>query len=215
MADWRKDYSLYRRYFFDIVSLYKRRQDLRSFLEILLSIGTISAFILFAIRPTVVTISELLTTLKAKEDTAAQMDTKINNLKTAQGLLSQNAFPVSLLSTAIPTNPSPETALRQIEAMANRNNVAVLGMNTSEVVILGDTPTKKEDPALKKIPEPAKSFSVSGTFTGTYEALSSFMTDIESARRPIVIDTLVFNAVDAEGGKRIVLSLTGRIPFSK
>lgn len=215
MADWRKDYSLYRRYFFDIVSLYKRRQDLRAFLEILLSIGTIAAFIMFAIRPTVITISDLLTQLREKEEIIVQMDTKIRNLQTAQNILSERAFPISLLTTAVPDSPTPEAQMRQIEAIAKNNNISVLGMTTSEVVVIGETPTKKEDPALKKVPAGTKTFIISGTFTGDYLSLVNFLTETENLRRPIVLDTVTFNSIDSEGGKRIVLSLTGRVPFAK
>lgn len=211
--DWRKDYSLYRRYFFDILALYKRRQDIRAFLEILLSLGTIILFILFAIRPTVITISQLLTELKTKEDTIAQMDTKIKNLQIAQSLLSQNISQLVILDTAIPSSPSPDAQLRQLEGFAKKENATILNLNTGEVAVLGTSAELKPEQGQKPMPSGAKSFTISGTFSGDYTQLSNLLNDIENMRRPILIDNVTFSSVQTQTGKKIVLSISGRLPY--
>jgi hypothetical protein len=57
---WRQGYSRYRAYFLNIYNLYKQRPDLRMFLEILLSLGAIAIFAAFAVRPTALTIVQLM-----------------------------------------------------------------------------------------------------------------------------------------------------------
>src|SRR3989344_2584626 len=83
---WRQDSGVYRKYLQNIVVLYQSRQDIQIFTEMLLSLGTIIIFGLFAIKPTLVTIAELITEQRAKNETIAIMDQKINNLVEAQTL---------------------------------------------------------------------------------------------------------------------------------
>ena len=41
---WRGQYYRYRGYFLDILNLYKKRSDLRAFVEVILSLSTITIF---------------------------------------------------------------------------------------------------------------------------------------------------------------------------
>lgn len=212
-SDWRKGYIQYRRYFFDILALYKRRQDIRAFLEILLSLGTITLFVAFAVRPTVITISQLLTELKNKEDTIAQMDTKIKNLQIAQSLLSQNIPNLVALDSAVPSSPTPDVELRQLEGLAKNNNVTVLSLSSGQVTILGTATAPKLEQGQKPMPSGSKSFSVSGTFSGDYASLSNLLRDIENLRRPLLVDSVSFSSIQGQTGQKIVLSISGRVPY--
>lgn len=211
-ATWRQDYGAYQRYFFNIVAIYKKRQDLRAFLEILLSLGTIIIFIAFALRPTFLTISNLLVELREKEQTVADMDTKIQNLGVAQNLLSQYQTEISTLNSAIPSSPSPEGAIRQLQGVAQSRNVSILGITTGEIIFSGPGEPKRDD-SLKKLPEGSKAFGLSGSFSGSYLDLSAFITDMENLRRPFIIDSLTFNTVESEGGSSLVLSISGRVIY--
>ncbi|MEJ2441504.1 MAG: hypothetical protein P8Y06_01110, partial [Patescibacteria group bacterium] len=78
---WRKDYLRYRSYFLNIVGVYKQRKDLRMFLELLLTLVTVSFFAAFALRPTLLTIIELLKEIDTKEETLTKMSTKIQEIR--------------------------------------------------------------------------------------------------------------------------------------
>ena len=103
---WRKDYLRYRSYFLNIVGVYKQRKDLRMFLELLLTLVTVSFFAAFALRPTLLTIIELLKEIDTKEETLTKMSTKIQNLQQAQTLFLQEQSRISLLETTIPDTPA-------------------------------------------------------------------------------------------------------------
>ncbi|MCK4588646.1 hypothetical protein KAT60_02400, partial [Candidatus Woesebacteria bacterium] len=81
---WRRGYLRYKSYFLNVIVVYKRRKDLRMFLEITLSLVTISFFAVFALKPTLLTIAELTKEIKTKEETVAKMDEKIQNLERGQ-----------------------------------------------------------------------------------------------------------------------------------
>jgi len=215
MATWRKEYSRYQKYFLNVVSLYKRRQDLRMFLEIILSLVTISFFALFAIRPTFVTVSDLLNQIRTKEDILAQMETKIRNLTQAQINFNAQSQRLALLETAIPDSPSPESFIRQVEGVSRRDGVSVLGATTGEVTLTGTQGKTKADEELEALPEGADGVVVSVTTTGNYENLVAYLSEFESLRRPLWLDLFSLNLVDSDEGARIILSITGRAPYFK
>ena len=66
---WRGQYYRYKDYFLNIVALYKQRRDLRAFLEVILSLSTVIIFVVFALKPTALTIISLYNEIKVKKDT--------------------------------------------------------------------------------------------------------------------------------------------------
>ena len=86
---WKKDYLRYKSFFLNVLAIYKQRTDLHLFSEILLSLITILLFGIFAIRPTLLTIAQLVKDIRGKEATLALMDQKINSLNRARAILAE------------------------------------------------------------------------------------------------------------------------------
>lgn len=213
-AAWRKSYRRYKSFFLDIYNIYKRRPDVKMFLEIILSLITIAAFAAFALRPTVLTITQLLEEIEAKEETIEKMDTKIRNLQTAQNIYSQEQARLALLDQAVPENPSPETFVRQIEGLASTRNVSVLGMSVGEVVLVGPVEEKKRSSSDNEpLPQSANEVSFSVSVQGDYQQLSTFFSDLNNLRRPLKIDSINFNSAETEEGQTLVLVVQGRVPY--
>ena len=209
MAIWREQYGHYRKYLTNFVSLYKRRDDVKMFMELLLSLGAIALFSFFAIKPTFLTIAQLLRDIDAKNETISQLDQKIQNLSQGQTICTQNRSAISLLDTAVPENPAADVYLRQIEGVAKRNGTTVLGVSTGEAVIEGVDETKKEE-----LPEGAHALEISVSITGTYQSLQAFLKDVENLLRPISVDSAAVSATTQEAQTtKIVLVVTGRIPY--
>ena len=78
---WRQKYATSRNLFTKTMASYSQKPSLKAYLEILLSLFTISILGIFAIRPTTITIGKLYNEIKAKEETIKRMDQKIQNLK--------------------------------------------------------------------------------------------------------------------------------------
>jgi len=68
---WRNSYLRHKTYFLNISSQYSKKQDVRMFMELLLSLATVSLFAVFAIRPTLITIAELYKEIQGKKTTVA------------------------------------------------------------------------------------------------------------------------------------------------
>jgi hypothetical protein len=210
---WRKEYFRYKTYFLDIVNLYKQKEDLRMFLEILLSLATVSFFGIFALKPTLFTITQLLKDIKTKEETVAKMDTKIANLETAQSILDQNTAKLALVNSAIFTAPKPEVFSRQAEGLAKKNSVSLLGLTLGEATLVGKATPPKASKELKSLPAEAFEITFSLSVSGTYGGLFSFLKDLEGSRLPFWIDSFTVSTAKVKDQKLLTLVVSGRIPY--
>lgn len=210
---WRSQYARYRSYFLNVLAIYKQKPDVKMFLEIILSLITISFFGVFALRPTVLTIANLLTEIKEKESVVVKMDTKIANLEKAQNTYLNESFRLPIITSSVPLSAEPEKFVRQVEALAAKNSVRVLGMSIGETTIVGKEDAKKKSKETSPLPEDAKSVDVSISLTGSYSALSTFASELLNLRRPVKIDLFGFNSSQAETGASLVLVISGRTPY--
>lgn len=215
---WQQNYQLYKRYVRNLALMYQKRQDLRAFVELLLSLSAITIFGLFAIRPTIITIIDLNNQITEKRNTLSQLNAKITALDEAQEALNRNRPSLELVENAIPSSPFPELYLRQIEGLANKHSLLILDVNTGGIQILGSSAPAEEtskDPTenVDTFPSPAKSFEFGFTLLGNYQSIHSFLRDFESLRRPMYQDSLNIRLAQGEIPGELALSVTGRIAY--
>ena len=209
---WRNSYLRYKTYFLNISSQYSKREDVRAYLELLLSLATVSIFAIFAIRPTLITIAQLFKEIEAKKATVAQLDQKINDLSSAQKIYDEEKNNIALLEIAVPKNPNPDSLVLQMEGAIGQNNVEVLAINVGGATLLG-TPKEAATTKTAPLPEGASSLGLSLSFSSDYPALASLISDLERLRRPVKIDNLnISSSVTAEG-QELILVVNGRTPY--
>lgn len=218
---WRGNYLRYKSYFLNIIGHYKERADVRAYIEILLTLATISIFAVFALRPTLLTIASLMKEIETKRQTLEKMQTKIDNLSSAQTLYDRERSKINLLLTTIPDKPNPEVFARQIEGLSERHNSTILEIIAGEAVIIGNNlPTgesKTED--FKPLPDESMELSVSATYITSLEryfAFSDLISDFDKLRRPAKIDTIRVETTTLEEDSKILkLVIEARLPFYK
>lgn len=210
---WRKEYLRYKGFFLNIVSLYKQKEDLRAFLEILLSLATVSFFGILALKPTFLTIAELFQEIKTKEELIVQMDTKIANLENAQIVLTQEASRLPTVKSAIPSSPKPELFVYQIEKLAATDSVTILGATVGELTLKGKVETPKASKEIVALPEEALGMGFSLSVAGDYQNLFLFLKDLERLRFPIRVDSLAFNLSKFEEKSALSMIISGRTPY--
>lgn len=173
---------------------YSKRRDIKAYLELVLSLGAIILFLLLALRPTALTISQLLKDISAKETLLAELNTKVDNLKKAEVIYS-NEDRINLITEAIPTNPSPEGIVRQIETLANTNQVTLGGLAFGEAQLKGG-----EGPGMIEYTTVA---------SGAFESLTNFLSNFVNLRRPKTITALTLSKEDSE----IIMSISSQSPY--
>lgn len=210
---WRSQYFRYKGFFLNIVDLYRKRQDLRMFLEIILSLTTVIIFLLFALKPTALTIINLIKEINEKEATVARLDEKIRDLDVARDVYAQNANLIPIIDSSIPVAPKPETLSAQIVGLAARNSVNVLGISVGEVTLVGKPQEKKGKEKTTALPEGSLEMPISISVSGNYQGLTALIRDIENLRRPIKIDVLGVNVSETDFGRVVVAIISGRAAY--
>ncbi len=190
----------YQKYVLNIMALYKQRPDLKAYLELLLSIGTVAILTIFAIKPTLVTIADLFTKIKSEQDTSNEMDLKIKNLGIAQTIYTQNQAKISLLSQAVPETSEVASYVRQTEGVIKKENL-------SPVTISVDT---------VKLTEATNSglINVTTSVSGAYSGFVNFIKDIEALRRPSFISKLDLVSITDQGKRSLNLTTTTQVPYN-
>lgn len=217
MADWREDYIRYKSIFLKLIDLYRKKDDVKVFLELLLTLSTITIFIVFALKPTIITIIDLTKEIKTKEETVAKMDTKIKNLVRAQANLSQEQERLQLLDYAIPSQPFPTKAIGQFIGLAQEKNVTLETALVGETVLKGRRKKKISSKSKEKdLVESLDNFNLTLNFKAEFQKIMDLLKSVENMRRPIKIDSLSLSKNKSENESNTVnLNISGRIPFLK
>lgn len=212
---WRGQYYKYREFSLNLLAIYKQRPDVKAFLEIILSLSTLIIFILFALKPTALTMISLFNEIKEKRATLDSLNQKINDLQTANRVYAGNQTVISDIDSSIFTAPEPQTISKQILGMALKNSIDILGISLGQVALVGKVVTTPGAAVsdLKPLPSPALSMQMSISAKGTYENLYSFIKDLENLKIPIKFDGITLNSSSTPGSNAIVILLNGRVPY--
>jgi len=215
MPSWKGDYNRFRSIFSKFMDLYTKREDVKLFLEIILTLSTVSVFVIFALKPTLVTIIDLYKEIKVKEETVAKMDTKIKNLIDAQQALELERETLNLLDQAVPDNPEPAKASTQFIAVSNQSASQLISLYIGEMVFKGNGAVpKSKDKDKEELPENVDSIDITSTYDSNYENLLEAVRILEKMRRPMKIDSVKWTKnTDIDGNVSLTTTVTGRLPY--
>lgn len=183
------------------------------FLELILSLSTMIIFIVFALKPTILTIVSLYKEINQKRSTLSSLNQKITDLQTAANVYDQSQDFIPNVNAAVFGNPEPDTVSKQLLGLASKNGANLLGISIGQTIILGKSTTVRGTSDVKPLPENAQSMPVSISIRGNYSSLLGFIKDIENLRIPIKVDTLSIGSSQTQEGNVIVGVITARVPY--
>lgn len=178
------------------LSTQRYAQDLRKYyrmpavqvsLALVLSVFVMSIFIVFALRPTILSIVTLQKTIKESEKTLAQLDTKVKSLQVASNQLELLKPALPVVNASIPNEGALYSPLTQaLEVLAVQTNVKI------ESETLG--PTLLFSRVLSPF-KPAKEQSVvalsfTARATGNYPSINDFLTKLLSMERIVSLESV-------------------------
>lgn len=210
---WRSSYYRYKELFLNVSTLYKNRADLRAFLEIVLSIVAVIIFVMFALKPTAVTIISLVRQIEEEKKTLSLLTQKVNDLQKANTIFVQNQVHLESINTAISSAPSPDLFTKQIEGLSARDGVELIGLAINDVILVGAPKAVRVSGELKPLPENANEMGYSISIRGSYDSVNNFIKDLEKLRVTSVIDSITINSSVTESGRVIVAVISGRVPY--
>jgi len=138
-------------------------------------------FLIFAIKPTVVAIAELLGEIKAREDINQQLQEKINQIIAAQRNYNRFYPYFQYVDQALPTNTEIAYFVQHLEANRNLSNLELDGLNYSPIPLTETNP--KKDSEAKDIPFTAE-------MKGDYPNIKTFLEKMAQYRRITYIDKI-------------------------
>jgi hypothetical protein len=214
-STWRKNYFRYKSYFLNMISQYRERSDWKAYLEILLSLATISVFSIFALKPTVLTIAKLIKDIDEKKQTIQKMDNKIQNLSKAQLIYDQERSNIALLEdSALPKSVSADVFARQMEGLSTKENVQLLTVSIDKALILGSS-VPEVSSVLSEGAAGANFTIVVNADVDQYTLLANFLDGFSNLRRPLYVDKIEYKSELSQDkkNKNLTLYLTGQLPY--
>ncbi|AKM81079.1 MAG: hypothetical protein UT13_C0001G0118 [Candidatus Pacebacteria bacterium GW2011_GWF2_38_9] len=154
-------------------------------LELVFSILAIIFFAIFAIKPTLQTMTELVKEINDKRALDEQLNQKIASLNTAQSQYEKYSSQFYLLDEAIPKTANLVESLKIVEKIASENNLAIQGITISsvpdELVKANANQSKRE------------SLTFNIDLVGDYVNIRQFIEGLMDSRRMMIVDQVNFS----------------------
>lgn len=175
-------------------------------IELFLSIGAVLFFAVFAIRPTLLTMSDLIKEIEDKRQLDKQMAQKIAALSSAQSEYLKQQDRVGVLDEAVPTGPNLIGLFKIIEKLASDNQLVITAMSVNDVPkdIVGN-------PSFDQLERKNLEFTVG--ITGDYASVRNFVNQLIQVRRTILVDRVTFSVSDIRGSKRLDAVVSVNAPY--
>lgn len=183
-SDYQLNYARYKHYYRQIWKYYQKPVVKVSF-ALLLTIFTIIFFAVFAIKPTLVTIAELLKTIEEKEEVLAKLKKKAAALNSAQNEYSLNSDGIARLNQAVPDDKDVQELMTMVEATAAHHALVIDSFSFSELEY-------KKNPSLPD----AVTIPFTISLTADYVSLKSFLHDLVRLPRFLSVESISFSEPD-------------------
>ena len=179
--DWQTEYHRYRRYFTDLSRFYQTKKS-RVYTGIILSLLTIAFFVIFAIKPTLTVITQLIRQTKDQKLVTTELEKKISNLSQTQNEYLTVESDLHLVYEALPQDPQATLLIKQLETLAYQSGVGIGRLRLNEVEL-----KKTGFPKTEKQP-----LNFSFAAFGNYTNLKNFLSSLSTLRRIILVESFSF-----------------------
>ena len=164
-------------------------------LELILSNLAVIFFAIFAIRPTLITMSDLVKEIEDKRELDEQMDLKIASLSTAEEQYNRYEDQFYLLDQSIPKQFDLVESLKKIEKVAGEDQLVI---NRISISVIIDPISDSE--AIERLSEYQRDFLlVNLDVTGDYLAIRQFVEKLIDLRQLMIIDQVTFSKKTESG----------------
>lgn len=194
---------------FRILLVYHKRPVVRLYETLALTLFTTAFFLLFAIKPTAVTISNLLRDLESRRQLAQALDKKISAVLSAQSAFSGISPKLSILDETLPPTPSLTAFANQAEELAKLRQVSLRSLTFEEYNLFGGPVSQQAVTKGAANPVTVTPYPFALSVAGSYSNLYGFLGDLEALRRIVTITGFGFSQSQSETGVSLTLSVSG------
>ena len=183
-------------------------------LELLLSVFFVVVLVMVAIRPTLVTMTELTKEINEKEEIDQKLPKKIAALSSAQATLLNLQDKLPLLDEALPEKINIVHYLKIIEYEASNHDLTITGIGVPELPGQTNSQTpkgNKKTTSQQKTGE--KILNVSVTVDGSYKDIRNFIKALEESRASFLVNSVSFVTKKINGKPHLLASITLSLPY--
>lgn len=191
-SHYKLNYSRYQHYYRQIWRFYQK-PSARISTALLLTLFTTIFFAVFAIRPTLVTIAELLKTIQDRQEVLAKLEDKSDSLAAAQQEFLIAAEEIDLLQEALPKDVAVQDLITQIEATAAYHQLPISSINVAEFEYTSSPSTTTD---MLELP-------LTITVSGDYSQLEDFISNILKLPRFTKLESLSISVTDSDNSANV------------
>ncbi len=195
------------RYLHDLRKYY-RLPAVQASLTLVLSLFLVAIFVAFALRPTIVSIVTLRTTIGESEKTLQQLDTKVSSLQRAAVQLESLKPFLPILNTNIPNNGAEYSPLSlAVEALARQTGTKLENESLGATLLFSRILAPFAPGKNQIVVELPFSLRVSGS----YPNVSLFLTRLLSMERIVMVEsiTITREAENKSENAGVALNVSG------
>jgi len=192
----------YRHYFGRIYRFYEQ-PSVRVSTALLLSVFTIIFFIIFAIRPTLTTVAQLIRKIEDQKIALEKLDAKATALSQAQQAYQENLSKIELLNQAVPEDYAVQDLIKYIEATAAYHQLPLKAILVNDVLYAASDSAKavkttQEDQSDLEFPN----IGVMVSLEENYPNLRDFANDLVNMPRMVALQEISIFHPDEEGEEK-------------
>lgn len=191
------DQNFYRRYrrYYTYIEPMVTSPVVRGYFTLVASMLLVAFFLIFALSPTINTISGLIKKIDDQKAVLAKMDSKIESLVTAQANYSEVEDKLPLLTVAVTERPEPEGILADILKVASSSGVKIQGVRMKDLNLASESARLSAAGSGVKVPYqglgvPMVEYGVS--VSGPDLAVRHFLETLEGLPRVMRSESVVF-----------------------
>ncbi len=174
-------------------------------MELIFSILAVLFFAVFAIKPTLQTMSELIKEIEDKRTLNEQLAQKVASLNTAQSQYQLFSDKLHLLDEAIPKTANLVSSLKIVEKLASDNDLVIQGITISSV------PDELVEASADLAKRNLLTFNVD--LSGDYLKIRQFIEDVIASRRMMIVDQVNFSLGNNRYQKNLTAVVRINLPY--
>ena len=176
MKDFLKN-NQYDRYYRELLPYFKEEKTQKTIM-LVLTFGASIFFLLFAISPTISTIAKLNKQISDSKFVESRLSQKINNLSTLSQSYNNISADLSIVTQAVPIEPSAPTLAALIQGIAKNTSAEITSLSVSQIDLSSKPATL------------SSAFTFSISTQGSYDTLRNFVDNLSNMQRAVTIDSM-------------------------
>ncbi len=187
--------SLYNKTYLEVLPHFKE-QKAQAFLNLILTLITFTFFGIFAISPTLSTISQLQKQLADSKFADQKLQEKIANLSSLQTSYNLLTNDIPIVLSALPENPTVPLLFAYVNATAQESHVIIDKVQSLQVEL--NKPKEQESQY--------SSFKFSIIAEGSYQDIMNFLSSLTNFNRIVSIDNIALTKAAKTGVQQITIN---------